>query len=365
MTANITAHDELLRRSAQRFSLFAALRLIEAGHGAGPRLAQSRRPAQDPVRMGQQPHLWFAPADVTAYEPGRPGRLTSTSFGLFGPNGALPLHLTEYAEERERRERDPTVTAFVDMFQHRMISLFYRAWADAQPTVQRDRPATDRFAMYLGALAGQGTPAMRERSVIDDLAVFHRAGRFGSAVKSAEGLEDILSDYFGLSFVVASYVPRWLDIPEQERLQLGRAHGKRLGRDTNLGARSWQCQFGFRLLLGPLSQRCVDDFLPGGTALAALAEVVRRYVGDELTWQLEISLAPGQGGTARLGRTGRLAWNARLGRGFAAEPGCSTTPDDAVRRVTIDGRRWGRPARLAAVLRQRAQQRVEGSHGRD
>lgn len=348
-------HSEVLQSAPHRFTLFGALRLVEAEAVAGPRLGQSRRPSQDPVRMGQQPHLWFAPADVTAYQAGQPGKLTCASFGLFGPNGALPLHLTEYAEERQRLHRDPTFTAFVDTFHHRMISLFYRAWADAQPATQRDRPQADRFATYLGALAGHGAPAMRGRGAVDDLAVFHRAGRFGAAVKSAEGLEDILSDYFAMPFIVQPYVPRWLEMPPNERLALGRAHGKRLGRNANLGARSWQCQFEFRLHVGPLERRRFEDFLPGSTALTALADLVRRYVGDELAWQLEVAVEPGEVKGACLGRTGRMAWNAWLGRGRVP------------RRVIIDGTRWARPARLAQVLSQRAQQRVEeaDNHGRD
>lgn len=344
----MSSKSEPLHQSPQRFTLFGALRLLEAENADCPRLGQSRRPSQDPVRVGQQPHLWFAPADVTAYEPGAPGRLTCASFGLFGPNGALPLHLTEYADERERRDRDPTFTAFVDTFHHRMISLFYRAWADAQPVTQRDRPKEDRFATYLGALAGQGTPALRNRTVVSDLAIFHRAARFGAAAKPAEGLEDILSDYFGTPFTLESYVPRWLNIPRDERLTLGRTRGKQLGRNANLGGRSWQCQYGFRLRVGPLKRCDFETFLPGGTGLVELAELVRRYAGDELAWQLEIQVEKDETDGTCLGRSGRMAWNAWLGRSSAS-----------IRRVSIDGSRWERPARLAHILRQRAEQRVE------
>ena len=75
-------------------------------------------------------------------------------FGLFGPNGPLPLHLSEYAKDRERLYHDSTFRAFADIFHHRMMSLFYRAWADAQPTVAMDRPDEDRFARYAGAVFG-------------------------------------------------------------------------------------------------------------------------------------------------------------------------------------------------------------------
>lgn len=347
----MSSEPEQLESVPRRFTLFGALRLIEARHSGGPRLGQSRRPSQDPVRAGQQPHLWFTPSDVTGYLAGSPATLNCASFGLFGPNGALPLHLTEYAVEREQHHRDPTFSAFADVFHHRMISLFYRAWADAQPAAHRDRPRSDRFASYAGALTGQGTPAVRNRTAVSDLAVFHRAGRFGAAVKSAEGLEDILSDYFGQPFAVVSYVPRWLEIPRGDRLVLGRRRCKRMGLDANLGGRSWQCQFGFRLMLGPLNREGIGDFLPGGAALTALGDLVRRYTGDELVWQLEILLQQGQENRTSLGREGRLAWNAWMGRGHGQG------------RFTIDGTRWSRPQRLAKALRCRARQRVEECSG--
>src|SRR6478609_2460492 len=72
-------------------------------------------------------------------------RLYVTFGGMFGPQGPLPLHLTEYARDRIINSADPTFARFLDIFHHRMLSLVYRAWADAQPTVQFDRPESDRF----------------------------------------------------------------------------------------------------------------------------------------------------------------------------------------------------------------------------
>ena len=86
----------------------------------------------------------------------RPPRLQVRLFGLLGPNGPLPLHITEYARERLRNAGDPTLSRFLDLFHHRFLALFYRAWAQAQPHVNRDRPDDDRFAVYVGAFIGIG-----------------------------------------------------------------------------------------------------------------------------------------------------------------------------------------------------------------
>jgi len=155
------------------FDFFQALRRLECLNPESPRLGESASPKDDPIRLGQEPSLAFAPSTLAALQPGRgnrPPRLLVHFMGLFGPNGPLPLHLTEYARDRIRNSDDPTFARFLDLFHHRMLSLFYRAWAVAQPTVQMDRPATDRFAGYVGSLIGTGHPDLQDRDAFPDWA---------------------------------------------------------------------------------------------------------------------------------------------------------------------------------------------------
>ncbi len=107
------------------FDFFQALRRIECGL------------ADDPLRMGQQPDSAFAPSTLASMTPtseNSPARLEQFFFGLGGPNGPLPLHITEYVRERQRNNADSTSKRFLDVFHHRLLSLFYRAWAEARPT---------------------------------------------------------------------------------------------------------------------------------------------------------------------------------------------------------------------------------------
>lgn len=113
------------------------------------------------MRLAQEPSLAFAPATLAAFDPGnedRAPRLTEYFLGLFGPHGPLPVHLTEYARDRLRNHGDRTFARFADLFHHRMLGLFYRAWADTQPTVSFDRPETDRFNVYVGPSSGWECP---------------------------------------------------------------------------------------------------------------------------------------------------------------------------------------------------------------
>lgn len=164
-----TAHhiDDLIKVLADRpyeFDFYQALRLIECLYPEKPRLGVSQRAGDDAVRLSQEPSLSFATAGLTGFVPGKDGnphRLSVRLLGLLGTNGPLPLHYTEYIQQRRREHNDMTFTRFLDMFHHRMLSLFYRARANTDPAISYDRPDEDRFGTYLGAMAGWGMPALR------------------------------------------------------------------------------------------------------------------------------------------------------------------------------------------------------------
>ncbi|MGH8169869.1 MAG: type VI secretion system baseplate subunit TssG [Steroidobacteraceae bacterium] len=315
---------EQLRAQPHRFTLFAALRLLEQSFPTSPRLGESRKAADDPVRIGQTPSLSFAPSDVSGFEqsPGaEPARLEQYSFGIFGPNGSLPLHLTEYAYERGRQREDATLTDFVNLFQHRLTSLFYRAWADAEPTASCDRPESDRFQLYVGTLLGLGTASALPRDAAPDRAKLSRVAHFAPQPRSADGLESILTDYFGLTVEVRQFVGEWMDVPRELCCRVGRDPASAsLGLSAALGAMSWQCQHKFEIVIGPLALGSFADFLPGSRGLAELAALVRLYTNDEWSWQLRLLLRDVEVPGVRLGSSGKLGWTTWLGgRGQMAD----------------------------------------------
>ena len=164
-----------------------------------------------------------ATASIARFDPGangHPGRLQVHFFGLFGPDGPLPLHLTEYARDRRRNHGDPAFQRFVDLFHHRALSLFYRAWADVRPTVSFDRPEQDRFGYYVGALIGLSTPGLRDRDAMPDLTKLHFAGLLAGQTRHAEGLAQILSAFFSMPVHVEGFCGAWLPLPECDRSRL-------------------------------------------------------------------------------------------------------------------------------------------------
>ncbi|HEY3848314.1 MAG TPA: type VI secretion system baseplate subunit TssG [Acetobacteraceae bacterium] len=292
---------------------FQTLRRLEALYRDRPRLGRSVRPAQDAVRLAQEPSAVFAPATLAAWEPeqdGHAARLLVHFFGLFGPDGALPLHLTEYARDRRRNHRDPTFQRFADIFHHRALSLFYRAWANAQPTVSFDRPEDDRFALYVGSLIGLGMDSLRNRDAMPDLTKLHFAGHLSNQTRHAEGLASILSDFFGAPVRIESFVGAWLSLQSGDRTKLAQApQTGTLGKTALLGARVWSRQHKFRVVIGPLPLADYLRLLPGGASFHRLIPIVRNYAGDTLAWDVNVILRREDVPPTRLGcRVGGGGW---------------------------------------------------------
>lgn len=315
LAADAVTMLDKLHEQPYRYSLFAALRLIERAHGDAPRLGESWRPREDAVRLAQAPHMMFAPSDVKSFqaETDEPPVLETLSFGMFGPNGPLPLHLTEIAFQRARQLDDPTMSDFVNMLQHRLIGLFYRAWAEADPATQLDRPEADRFRQYVGSLLGLAD-AVHEPSALQYARLGH-AAQFASHTRSAQGLKDVLADYFELPVEVISFRGGWLEIAENARTRLGGTdESAMLGVGTTLGAASWQCQHQFEIALGPLTLMQLRNFLPGAAGLTEMAELVRFYTNDEWSWLLRLRLQESEIPPLRLGEGTQLGWSSWLGR---------------------------------------------------
>lgn len=307
-----------LQRAPYTFHFFQALRRLECHFHTYPRFGKATKLSDDPVRLAQEPSMAFAPSTLARFDPGKRGarrspRLTQYFLGVFGPQGPLPLHLTEYAWQRQHSYKDPTFARFADIFHQRMLSLFYRAWADVQPTVSFDRPATDRFNTYVGSMCGLGMPALWQRDAVPDLAKLHYAGHLASQTRNAEGLQALLGDFFHLPVQVQTFVGHWmpLDVSSQCRLGASTATGL-LGMTVVIGERVWDCQHKFRIVIGAMSLAEFQRFLPGSPSLRILVDWVRNYVGDELLWDVNLILKKEEVPPLQLGAGSQLGWSTWL-----------------------------------------------------
>jgi type VI secretion system protein ImpH len=316
---NRKAPDHLIDELAKQpfaFNFFSAVRLLENARHDLPRVGWSLSAAQDAVRFGQKPSLAFAPSSLESVEPRTSDggvKLFVRFFGLFGPNAPLPPHLTEYAYERALHHGDRTLTAFLDVFHHRLISFFYRAWAANQKTVDLDRKEDRRFSLFVGSLFGLGGDAVQNCDSIQDWAKMYFGGRLACQSRSAEGLEAILKEYFEVPAQIQSFVGHWMDLPSDSVCQLGKSpQTGSLGANTIVGLRIYDGQLKFRIRLGPMKFKDYERLLPGHTSFERLRQWVFSYCGDEYFWDAQLILEAGEVPVTRLGTTGRLGWTTWL-----------------------------------------------------
>ncbi len=318
-------------REPYRFDFYQTMRRLECLYQNKPRWGTALRPIDEPVRLGQDPDLAFAPAPLASLEFGKDGappRLQVRLFGLLGPNGPLPIHLTEYARHRLRHAGDPTLSRFLDVFHHRFLALLYRAWAQAQPHVNRDRIDEDRYLAYVGAFIGIAPAALRNRDTVEDVAKLFHVGTLVRQVRDADGLAAIIRQYFRVPAWLEEFVGHWLILARRDRTYLG-PESKTLGVSAIAGGRVWDHQSKFRIHLGPLTLDQYESFLPAAghakddekpraTPLRKLVDWVRFYLCLELDWDLRLHLKKEEVPALRLGVKGQLGWTTWLGRRTSA-----------------------------------------------
>ncbi|WP_237386322.1 type VI secretion system baseplate subunit TssG [Xenorhabdus sp. Sc-CR9] len=283
-----------LTQTPWKFDLFQTIRRIDAQYGEYYKLGTAPLPKYEPLRLGQKASMVFAPSTISEVQQQKNSNLYEIliySFGLFGPNGPLPLHLTEYAHSREYNFHDTTLAAFTNLFHHRLILLFYRAWANAQPTTSLDRPDHQQFCHYLASLIGMGLPAQQNLNTISSHGLYALAGNLARQTHNAEGLEKILRFYFRVPIKIIQNIPQWLQIEAQDQTQLAAGrHMPRLGQSTFLGIAFYDMQYKFRIEIGPLTQTEYDLFLPGQPKSQQLRDWVHQYLGIQYAWDIQLIL---------------------------------------------------------------------------
>ena len=320
--------EQQLKTEPFRFSFFQAVRILErlwkhraaVGKDASPLNEVVRFKAHQSMQFpaSEIHHLEVPPADTDA-----PWKMIVTFMGLTGSSGALPRSYTTTILERAR-DRDFTLREFLDLFNHRLISLFYRAWEkyrfwigyeraeqsrrqvawqEPQKTREfelRERPRQDLFSDILLNLSGLGSPALRyrlndqerltSRRKIDDETLRYYAGLLSQQRRSAMGLESLLSDFFGVPVRVQQLCGQWLRLDREYQTQLVSNGNIELGVTAFVGERLWDTQGKFRICVGPLTYEQFQRFLPTGSAHQPLAHLSRLYAGQEFDIDAQLIL---------------------------------------------------------------------------
>jgi type VI secretion system protein ImpH len=293
-----------------RFEFFQAVRVLERLFPEREPVGGSSHPAREVARFGAHLSLGFPASQIQQVQVGEQEdaqpQVTVNFMGLTGPSGVLPQHYTEFLLERAYL-KDRTLRDFLDLFNHRMISLFYRAWEKYRFPVAYER-GNDAFTAYLSCMIGMGTPGLQRRLAFEDQSLLLYAGLFQQRPHSAVALESILRDFFELPVSARQFFGRWVRLGEENHTRLG-VQNHRLGSNAILGSRVWDRQSKFRIRIGPMSCAAFESFLPGGSANEPLMQLSRLFAGYELDFDVQLIVAAAEVPACRLQSKG----GARLG----------------------------------------------------
>ncbi len=289
------AMEALLASRPRGFAFFRAVHVLSRLHPKRNPVGEWHDPDSEIVRFTVPPSLAFPPTEITTLDlkqlaDSRPARMGVAFFGLTGPQGVMPHAYTQHVADRAR-SRDTAMRDFLDLFHHRLISLFYRAWARNRyvESVESNRP--DRLRDHLLDLVGFGTAALQQRTAIKDDALAYYAGLLAARPRSATGLGQLIADFFAVPCSVEQFVGAWRVLSGSGQFEMGAdSDDARLGFGV-VGDAVWDPQARVRLRLGPLSRAQFNAFLPGGSGHAPLAALARLYADEQVGVEAQLVLA--------------------------------------------------------------------------
>jgi len=316
--------EEALFESGYEFEFFQAARLLARIFPERKPVGGTAKPHEEFARFGARLSMAFPPSAVHDIEripdSDDPVRMTVAFLGLTGTQGVLPFCYTEWMLERQAA-KDDTLRAFFDLFNHRLLSLFYRAWEKHRPPVLYELSAArdqrpDPFTHSLFDLIGMGTEGLRGRMRIHDESLLLYAGLIAQRPHSASALRGILRDYFGVPVEIDQCVGDWYELEVDDRSYMStELERNQLGEGAFLGEQVWNQQGRFRIRVGPLGPERFLDFLPDGSAMPKLVQFTRYLTGQAMAFEVQLFLRAGEVPYCRLDdegadapRLGEMAW---------------------------------------------------------
>ena len=307
------ALKERLFERFHRFSFFEAVHLLERLAPDKPPLGEGLEPTKEPVRFAVAPSFTFPAAEIASLSADAsdgPARMGVTFLGLIGPNGVLPHWYNELAIERNR-QADFSLTDFLDIFHHRLITLFYLAWKKHRWAENYQPGGQDRLSRCLLSLGGLGTQGLGENIGFENEALAFNTGLLSMPFPTAAGIESAVASLSGVEATMEQFVEREIPLSPADHTKLGQANA-RLGMDTVCGGYVRDCQSTFRVDLGPMDYQDFTRFLPGGGTLKPIVSFIRTMVGPEYEFELKIMLDRDEVPPCRLGGESRLGMTSWL-----------------------------------------------------
>jgi type VI secretion system protein ImpH len=306
--------DALLRKSP-RLNFFQFCQLLERQGTLG--IGTLDTAAHEPVRFCSSPKLGFPGTELVSVESGTVRPIVRTSFlGLYGVNAAMASHFID--DIALRRSGHEAVMAFLDMFNHRIATLLYRAWRKYRYVATWQIGASDEISRHLLCLAGFGIGDKAQSAGLSESRVLGLLGLLTQRTRTAEGLQGVIAIAVpGAGVLVDMWHPVWMALDAPARIGPAKHSSAKLGRDHVLGRRMTDKSATVRVTLMPTNVGQVNDLLPDAPLHREVMSLLRVYIGHKVDVVLRMDIPTSLAPLLRLGRTagavnGRLAWTTLL-----------------------------------------------------
>jgi type VI secretion system protein ImpH len=309
---------KMLEEEPFRVHFFQAVRMLQKMEQDRKPVGYFITPQGETIRFAARTSLAFPPSELCDLRRMENGQMSMTVefMGLCAAISVMPAPYTEFLIARTR-QKDHAMEDFLNIFNHRMISFFYRGWEKYRFFIEYEKSGEDRLSDRLLDLLGLGTESMRDRSGIPDAAYLNYAGLLARHVRSAASLQQILEDYFGVQVQIHQFAGAWRKLnPENQTCFSGfGGANERLGVGVVAGDEVWDHHGRIRISLGPMRFEQYLRFLPGQDAYHELVAWLRFYSNGSYETEVQLVLARedapscelGSGGTKRP-QLGLVSW---------------------------------------------------------
>lgn len=287
--------EDLLREEATGFQFFQAVRLLERLRPDKGKVGEFTDPAEEVAHFKVRPSLAFPAAEVHSIDlptdPEERTEMVANFMGLVGPLGVMPLEYTQLVAA-EASSGNKALADFLNIFEHRMISLFYRAWKKNRFTVNYEEQAgSDALTQHLFDFVGLGLDSFRGHLPFDDRTLLYYANLLQSQ-RGAVALEHVVQDYFGVDATVEQFVGQWHTLRDDDLCEVSEepSPSNALGSGALVGDEVWDLHARVRIRIGPLDRESYENFLPGNPGHLELQALTRFFGQGQYAFEAQLVL---------------------------------------------------------------------------
>lgn len=320
-------------------SLYRFCQLLENASPHSHLLGSTENPADDPVRFRPDPGMGFPVSELKVIEISEAGSpapptVRTKLLGLYGVDSPLP---TAYLDDiAQRREGHEAVEAFLDIFNHRIFTQFYRIWRKYSYPATFEAGGADATSQCLLGLIGLGISGCADRIATPISRLLALLGVMRLPTRTTEGVVALVQ-LIACDTQVQIARHSLKKIPLSHPATLCVSRPVMLSQGTPLGPVGWDVNSELLLTLRTDDRGEALEWFPGGRLHLDLMALLRAYLGWRCTVKIQLCLPVRVLPAAALGAENlRLGMNAVVGLKEDGKPGLAQNIDT----ITINSGRY-------------------------